>query len=297
MLLWHNCKLYELMRTESDPVDIVQFALDGHWTYEKMYNMVAAIDPESDWFLGLSGSVYGNSHPCDLLPVAWDVDLIIENEDGSHAVNIENNGKIKDVMDKYAALASLKGSEASRNPMYDFASGVSLFALGTFYDSQSSDMMLREMEDPRVFLPWPKYDENQENYYTTSRDYYTLMTVLDHAESTKKTQGEAVSAYLQFLMKRSAEIVAPLYKTQRVTKNCYYHDYDQAGEMYDLIVGSLTYDFRTVYSPQLNNITWLWRDNMNSADRFMDKYLDKKDTFAAAVNDTDYWLGIIGAKG
>lgn len=80
-------------------------------------------------------------------------------------------------------------------------------------------------------------------------------------------------------------------------KNCYYHDYDQAGEMYDLIVGSLKYDFRTVYSPQLNNITWLWRDNMNSPDRFMEKYLDKKDTFAAAVNDTDYWLGIIEAKG
>ena len=48
---------------------------------------------------------------------------------------------------------------------------------------------------------------------------------------------------------------------------------------------------------QLNNITWLWRDNMNSPDRFMEKYLDKKDTFAAAVNDTDYWLGIIEAKG
>ena len=32
-------------------------------------------------------------------------------------------------------------------------------------------------------------------------------------------------------------------------------------------------------------------------EEFMEKYLDKKDTFAAAVNDTDYWLGIIEAKG
>jgi hypothetical protein len=257
-----------------------------------MYNIVAAIDPDTDEFLGFSGSDYRSGHPCDLLPVAWDLDLIVENENGTHSLNLENNSKIKDVIDKYAALASLNASRGSWYAMRDFANGNTLFAKGSFYNPYGEDAMLREMSDQHSFLPWPKYDTNQTEYYTTSQDYYTLLTVIDHSESTRKTQGIAVSAYLQLLTEVSNESVLPLYRKSRVEKNSNIPNMENAYKMYDLIVGSITYDFRTIYSPQLNNITWLWRDYMNSYDDMMARYLDKKEAYETAVYDTDLWLGL-----
>ena len=288
--------------------DIYQIVTDGKWTFDVMSTMIQTVtgDINGDGVITKDDRLgyIANNFCVDCFISGTGYRMITKDADDLPVLNVETE-KFYNIIDGIKKLCAEENgvflidrtSTATEAREYwteeAFVADRALFVGGNLKWAER----LRAMENDFGIVPLPKYDENQENYYTTSRDYYTLMTVLDHAESTKKTQGEAVSAYLQFLMKRSAEIVVPLYKTQRVMKNCYYHDYDQAGEMYDLIVGSLTYDFRTVYSPQLNNITWLWRDNMNSPDRFMEKYLDKKDTFAAAVNDTDYWLGIIEAKG
>lgn len=291
MLLWYNKDLYDTKRTEEDPADLMQHALDGNWTYEDLYRIVAAVYPPEDNFFGMAGWMYRNGQPCDLLPTAWEIDLVVENNDGTHSFSIDRNQKLRDALDKYSALFSLNGN-CHESGAQRFASGESIFTVGVFYDSQSSDMILREMTAAHSFLPWPKYDAEQENYHTTSRDHYTLITVLDHAESTVKTHGGAVSAYLQLASEYSYIDVAPVYKNHRVTKTSNLPDHEKVGAMYDLIVNSITYDFRSVYSPQLNNVTWLWRDNMDSADKIIDRYLSEIDKFDSAIRDTDMWLGL-----
>lgn len=294
MLIWYNQDLYSEERSEEDPEDLMQYALDGNWTFSDFYRIAAAASSDDDGIYGIDGCAYKTPNPCDLLPIAWEIDLVVENQDGTHSFNIENNSKISNALECYRALISLDLS--SGNDTANFTNGQCVFQVGSFYNSAGADMMLREMGDAHSFLPWPKYDEAQAEYHTTSQDYHTLITVLDHSKSSFKTRGDAVSAYLQFSQEYSHIAISPIYKTHRVTKSSNLPDHEKVGKMFDMIVDSITYDFRTIYSPQLNNITWLWRDNMKSADDILNKYLNSVDTYTQAIRGTDTWLGLINTQ-
>ena len=140
-------------------------------------------------------------------------------------------------------------------------------------------------------LPWPKFDEHQEDYATTSQDYYTLMSVLDHRHSSIPTKGEAVSAYLQMSTEVSYLSVRDVYFGYVVGLGGFYAD-DTARDIFDLIVDSLVFDFGTVYAPQLNDVVWLWRDAVCSGNTVEDNFYNDFDKFNTAISNTDRWLGL-----
>ena len=163
---------------------------------------------------------------------------------------------------------------------------------------RGSNMLIREMEDTYGLLPMPKYDKEQENYGTTTQDYYTLMSVIDHAESSVPTKGKAISAFLQLMTEESYTSVRGYY-FNRIIKPKYFGTDDSEGTvtnsiaLFDIIVANIEFEYWTIYSAALNNLSWLWRRAIHFQDASIELgYLTDEAAYAEAIVETDIWLGL-----
>ena len=115
----------------------------------------------------------------------------------------------------------------------------------------------------------PKYDAAQENYGTTSQDYFNVFSVLDHSNSSKPTKGEAISAALQLANEESYTSVRGYY-FNRIIKPKFFGTDDSEGTvtksiaLFDIIVANIELDYFSLYSPMLANIDHLWRNTCYS---------------------------------
>jgi hypothetical protein len=159
-------------------------------------------------------------------------------------------------------------------------------------------MMIREMDDKYGLLPIPKYDADQENYGTTSSDSFTLMTVLDHKSSPEPTKGEAISAFLQLMTEESYTSVRGYY-FNRIIKPKYFGTDDSEGTvtksiaLFDIIVANILLEYWTIYSAQLGDVSWLWRDSFrDDKDSLEGAFEEKQAQYEEAIKNTDIWLGL-----
>ncbi|MBR2346606.1 MAG: hypothetical protein IKA68_03270, partial [Clostridia bacterium] len=142
-------------------------------------------------------------------------------------------------------------------------------------------------------------------YGTTSQDYYSLMTVLDHAESSIPTKGDAISAYLQLATEESYTSVRGYY-FNRIVKPKYFGTDDSEGTvtnsiaLFDIIIDNIEFDYWTIYSPQLNDVAWLWRDAVGTEDTgavtLESIFKSEEDLYKQMITETDAWLGLRSAE-
>ena len=304
MVIWYNKTLYDAKKTDSDPENIQIHALEGLWTYEDLYVWTMVYEDSNgtqgkhaDDTYGLSidhSEPLGEANPHDAIPYAWDLELVLTDHDGSHFFNIFGNTKAEEALVKFKNLVYAEGSRQNGS-VDNFAAGHYVFWTGTIYPDEDANMTIREMEDKYGLLPWPKYDEDQENYGTSSEDYYTLMTVLDHAESSIRTKGEAISAYLQLATEESYTSVRGYY-FNRIIKPKYFGTDDSEGTvtnsiaLFDIIIDNIEFEYWTVYSPQLNDVAWLWRHSVAYSGTLEGLYKTEQDLYEEMIEDTDDWL-------
>jgi hypothetical protein len=167
------------------------------------------------------------------------------------------------------------------------------------YPGKDANMTIREMDDKYGLLPMPKFDADQPQYYTASYDGYSLMSVLDHAESTIPTKGEAVSAFLQLATEESYTSVRGYY-FNRIVKPKYFGTDDSLGtvsksvELFDIIISNITFDFWTIYAPQLGQLTWVWRTSLLPDWNTMEaQYVSRQTELDEALLSMDIWFGLI----
>ena len=115
-------------------------------------------------------------------------------------------------------------------------------------------------------LPYPKYDENQENYYilTSGGTVATIPVTLP------EDRHENVGIILDSLCRDSQQNLLPTYK-EIVLKTKYARDEDSA-EMLDIIFGSLTYDLGLSVWPQ------------DTYYKYMESYLKMTDNFSSTTD-------------
>ena len=125
---------------------------------------------------------------------------------------------------------------------------------------------LRDMSDDFGILPYPKYDENQENYYilTSGGTVATIPVTLP------EDRHENVGILLDALCRDSQQNLLPTYK-EIVLKTKYARDEDSA-EMLDIIFGSLTYDLGLSVWPQ------------DTYYKYMESYLKMTDNFSSTTD-------------
>ena len=295
-ILWFNRTLYSENREDNDPKSLMQHALDGKWTYADLYTLASRFyiegedDKEGFYALGISDSEY--AAPYDAIPYAWNLDFVVKNNEGTHSFNFENNNKAEEALIKFRTLLDAKGTRKNAS-LENFAGGHYMFWASPIYWGSDDNYAIREMEDKYGILPIPKYEASQEKYRTTAKDNYNLITVLDHSKSTLSTKGGAVSAYLQLSAEESYMDVRPYYSMRIIIPASGASDVKIIlNDIFNQIVDNIEFDYWSIYSPQLNNIAWLWGDTVDAPGTLESAYLQNKDAYEQALKDTDAWLGL-----
>ena len=327
MVVFVNKDIYTDKKQAGDPDDLQDVALEGNWDYEDLYAWASVYEDSNGDTVADHEDFYGitadfGSIPIDAMPYAWDLDFLVEEADGSHSYNIEGNDKISEAVDMAKALfngANGSGrvpmSEGVGNwddtgsctmggysePVTHFANDTTVFTLHLLYCTADDNIMLREMQSEFGLLPMPKYDEEQENYGTTSHDAYTLMTVIDHSGSSETTKGDAISAYLQLSSEESYTNVRGYYINE-IVKQKYFgltESVEKSQAIFDIIADNVEFTFISVYAPQLNNVlNSCWREvvtesNNVGATTAEEAFTLDQTSYENALEEVDSWLGLI----
>ena len=306
LVIWYNKTLYDEYAEPTDPENVQLLALEGKWTYDELYRWADRLYVDSNGTQGKQGDdTYGyasggkgNVAPTDAFPYAWDLEFLTYNADGTHDFNIIGNDKIETAFTMVHNLLEANGNCMTDAGVGNFTAGCYVFWPSVIYPGEGANMAIREMDDKYGLLPMPKFDGDQENYGTTTQDFYSLMTILDHSESPVPTKGKAVSAYLQLMTEESYTSVRGYY-FNRIIKPKYFGTDDSEGTvtnsiaLFDIIVANIEFEYWTIYSAQLNDVAWLWRDSFRDNKASIESaYKEQQDAFEAAIKSTDIWLGL-----
>lgn len=131
-----------------------------------------------------------------------------------------------------------------------FTVGNQLFTTGTL----NSGASFRDMQDDYGVLPLPKYDTEQDDYYTTFYNAASLIVVLSTCNRT-----ELVGATLELMAAEAYKQVTPAYF--EICLQGKYSDAPEDAEIYDRIINSFVYSFGFCYSTKsLEGIGSLFRN-------------------------------------
>ena len=335
MVVFLNKAMYNEKKNADDPEDLQDVALEGYdfaanngqgagvaggFTYEHLYRWSSVFEEangtegnQHDDFHAISAG-YG-SIPLDAFPYAWDLEYLTTNADGSHSYNVVGNSKVEEAIVKVQNLLDSSKAVGVSNandtgncslggysePIAHFAADKSIFTLHILYCSETDNTTLREMTSEFGLLPVPKYDAEQIDYGTTAHDAYTLMTVIDHSQSSKPTKGDEISAYLQYSTEDSYTNVRGYY-INRIVKPKYFGTDDTNGsvtksiQIFNIIANNVEFTFISVYAPQLNGVlNSCWRDVVTGrhamgATTAQGAYESDQTNYDTMLAEVDGWL-------
>ena len=285
MIMWHNMDLYDKVKNveDGDAEDIQDLVLAGLWTYDELYKWASYHDNAgdnvscSDVYGIQFGGIWSPPQPNDAIPYAWDLTFFTKNSDGTYAFNFIGNEKAEQAMTNLRRLYYKEGNAENAfvsgkdtcNCGNHFYSGGVIFYSDTIYFNRNTSAALRDMEDRYALIPLPKYDAEQEHYQTTSQDYLTTVSVLDHSHCSIPTKGKEISAYLQYANEYSYDNVRGYYFHKIVKAKMFGTD-DSDGHVtkswtiFNEIVNNLKFDFGYIYSHMFNHIlSTVWRTNVH----------------------------------
>ena len=239
---------------------LYQEVLDGKWTFEKMleyaeegyrdvngnsqidegdqYGLITNHFNNIDCFGFGMGSVFSRRDK-DNLPY-----LTVSEE---HNVDIYN--KIYHMIAEAPGVLMYKTEpNPTLHNVETFSEGNALFLPGFLYTSEN----LRDMKEDYGIIPFPKYDESQEEYLSSVHDIATLMCL-----PTTCTKIDAVCATLEAMAYYSYYEVTPIYY-ETALKTKYTRD-DLSSQIIDIIHDSAMTDLAYVYQQSLSEAGMVMR--------------------------------------
>ncbi len=236
---------------------------DGTWTIDSFMTIIADVytdlngdgTRDKDDFYGF---VAENATNLDVYTFAFDIP-IVSRDDRDLPQLVMNTEKTVAAIEKINTLYwETPGSyipEGDYNlPITMFANGHALFTTTFLKQAFSS---FREMTDDYSILPYPKWDEKQENYMTGAMDNYSVLGI-----PITVTDIEMVSIITEALNIESYKTLYPTYYEQAL-QNKYARDAESI-QMIDMLMQGRNFDFSTLFTSNMNYISTLFRDVVNS---------------------------------
>ena len=273
LALWKgmNCIFFNKRLAENYQTgDLYALVKDGKWTFDKMAELTKDvyqdIDGDGKRSNGDSyGMLMGWATEIDNMKEAFEIHVTEKGKDGFPEITLVNEhtieavGKINDYIHNNDGVYA-NGDGDIRTQIYNmFSNGQGLMYTATLGKSEQ----LRAMNDDFGILPYPKYDENQKQYHSTSLDEFSLFVlpidVKDKEMSAIITEALCAESY--------KKVVPIFYDTALKTKAA--RD-DASSEMIDLIRDNLTFDFGYLHSNSVNGVghmfvNWIRNNNNNIA--------------------------------
>lgn len=246
------CLLYNIDLAEEIGIneDIGQLALDGGWTSDKLNTLAesAYIDlngngeVDTDDLLGYyernwlhrQGYLYGYGTEM-IQKIDGEYKFTYGTEHDLAVVESVNKLTFNTVGSMVFGNTDADGAYASTAD--GFMNGTVLFMSAELHESET----FRDMEDDFLILPIPKYDEEQENYISSSRNTHSAFGMPATCKNTAKA-----GAAMEFISAKRYEKVVPAYyeKTMKtkVSRNT------TAVELLELIRSSMKMDIGYTYN-------------------------------------------------
>ena len=264
-----------------------QLVFDGKWTLDKLIELSTGVyrdlngnskkDVDSDIF----GLYLWHVYP-DAFFYASGLRTTEMNADGIPEISpLFGSEKTQALLEKLCGFlydtndAIFVGDDAELKHCY-FETGRFMFSPHEILYTATN---LRNSEFDYGILPMPKYDETQEEYYTTASFPYTLYGIPADAPDADMS-----SAVLEALASESSRTVMPA--VFEVTLKVKYSSDDSAAQVYDIIRNSMTYDFGRVFTENMDTLTYLlFRGAVNENNtNWMSIYARNKNTLEKKMN-------------
>lgn len=241
--------------------DLYQTVRDGSWTLDKLIELTGVVyrDTNGDGLkdagdeFGLATD-YGNI--ADAYYSAFDIEITVRDEEGIPAINA-NIEKLDNVITKlYDFYQNTSGvytyamtSAMTTNPLADiFTSGRALF----YPERLKNAIDFRGLEIDFGILPYPKWDEAQDLYYSQAWNGYSVMVIPKDAKNLEKT-----AVMIEALNASSKEYVIPAFY-DKALKVKFTRD-EASGEMLDLIRDGISFQFGYFFGETINVGCEAWR--------------------------------------
>lgn len=245
--------------------NLYELVLEGKWTIDKMTEMTTDVNRdvnnngslEQGDFFGIVGC--RDSEAFDGFFAAFNMQTIGRDADGMPVLDLDIDRAtraIEKLNNMFYANNGALTLAGWKNPIAQFTSGESIFAITTLMSSEMNGK-LRDMTDDYGILPLPKLDESQENYGTTPQDSYNAMGVMRNIDNP-----EMVGATMELLAAESWKTVRPEY-CENTMKYRYMRD-SESGQIFDIIVDSVFFDYSMIFCASLNNLGTIMRPELQN---------------------------------
>ncbi len=220
--------------------DFYQIVKDNSWTFDIMNESASQVygdlNGNSEYDPGdMHGFIAVHSTPIDAFLPAFDIQVVKRGDDGWLHFTI-NSERTVGALEKLASMFFSGGNyafmTATENLEVIFKEDRALFYAGDLRLSAR----LRDMETNYGILPYPKYDENQEKYYSSSTDGFSVILFPSTVSDIDFT-----GFITEALCAASSGIVVPAYYDVAL-KDKYNRD-AQSAEMLDIIRSVLVFDY------------------------------------------------------
>lgn len=266
MCVFENLELAEKLGIES-LYDVVR---DGKWTYDKMRELTADVynDLDGDTSVGrgdMFGLLFHNPNHFTGFLESFEVDIV--DFSGKEPEFVYGNSHNTDVVEKLVDLIS-KNDGVYYDPTGNhevvtdsiFLSGNVLLTGGWIANTDT----YREIRFNYGVLPYPKYDESQENYKTTVLNNHSVVTIPIDSKDR-----ECAAAICEALAYESWKSVTLAY-FETALKVKYARDNDSS-QMFDIIREGASFDFGYIYTASLDGINDVFKNTIQSGGSWASK--------------------------
>ena len=293
------CAAHELIPDDSGDA-LYDLVREGKWTYSQLFEYAKI-------FLDLNGNgekdagdVYGllSNAGCegyDGFLYAFNLDLTVTTDDGTHEWNVSNNQRMTDAMEKLISLwrqegiwmvGKTPGSGSTTVDQYKmFADSHALFDIDVIYRYAAQNKAFRAMKDKYGLLPLPKYDEKQENYGSGAQDSYGMTSIMKGSAERNARR----CAYLEYANYLSYQNSRPYY-FEKIMK-AQYLGTAKASQVFDIILDHADFDFGEQYSVALEYAKkLLWRNVAKNEGTVTGAWEANGTLLTKKLQDLDAWF-------
>ncbi len=263
--------------------DFYNLVKEGTWTLDKMIEITDSIYIDSNGsgtkdFDDIYGFGYYPNNPADVWLTAFGGQIATVGDDGKTVELTFMSDKTVSILEKLVKWHTTGQGFERLTTSYEeedyFLNEKLVIAPMRFSVAYST---LREMESTYIILPYPKWDEAQEAYYTMADDKFTVFGI----PTSVADKTDFISAIYEALSAESYKTVYPKYYDEAL-KGKYSSDPTTA-EMVDLIMEGRAFDFSVQFGNScFNRMFYLIRDmvkandtNLSSKYRSVEKIVKK----------------------
>lgn len=262
--MYYNKELYEQYITPGNPDELYEKVIDGKWTFEEFTRLVkkSRVEKGGDGSNDIYGFVPVNGQEIHWLQQGVGLKGYERDAYGMPVFNLKGDDKAVDFVNKlYALYFENEGTlswwpkNADPGSSKMFTDGRTMFFLRGLNTIMNAEM--REMKMDFGILPYPKWDEAQEEYISFIHNSSAVVCCPVSADIERVN--EEVSAVLEALASESYRKVYTAYY-ESALKAAYNRD-DLSAQMVDIITGqhetvksTLTKNFVYEYGASLKDI-------------------------------------------